>query len=68
MVENLLASDFLDISEFEGVWGDKLPKNEFELSFYVDGKIRDPERLKLILTLFKELIKEMVDLKLIIPK
>lgn len=59
---------YLEISKFEGVWGEKLPKNEFELSFYVDGKIQDPERLKTILTLFKELIKEMVALKLMNPK
>lgn len=59
---------YLEISKFEGVWGEKLPKNEFELSFYVDGKIQDPERLKTILTLFKELINEMVALKLMNPK
>ncbi len=71
VIRNILLNQkkfYLEISKFEGVWGEKLPKNEFELSFYVDGKIQDPERLKTILTLFKELIKEMVALKLMNSK
>jgi hypothetical protein len=43
-----------------------LGSQDVEIGFY--DKIQATERLKFILTLFTELIKEMVALKLIIPK
>jgi hypothetical protein len=46
----------IEISDQKGIWEEKLPEMEFELSFYEDGEIKDIEQLKNLLNLFKELI------------
>ena len=51
------------ISDQKGVWDEKLPENEFELSFYVDGEIRDFECLKSLLNLFKEMVDSLYQMK-----
>jgi hypothetical protein len=53
------------ISNEKGIWEGKLPENKYELCFYDDGEIKDIERLKSILNLFKEFIDELKNLKII---
>lgn len=58
-IRNLIEiqkSVHIEISDQKGIWEEKLPEKEFELSYYEDGKIEDIERLKSILNLFKEII------------
>ena len=58
----------IEISDQKGIWENKLPEREFELSFYDDGKIKDIERLKLLLELFKEMINVFIEMRLIDKK
>jgi hypothetical protein len=51
------------ISDQKGIWEEKLPENEFELSFFADGEIRDFECLKSLLNLFKEMIDSLYQMK-----
>jgi hypothetical protein len=51
------------ISDQKGIWDEKLPENEFELSFFADGEIRDFECLKSLLNLFKEMIDSLYQMK-----
>lgn len=53
------------ISTKKGIWQEDLPVNQYELSFYDDGEIKDIERLKELLKLFKELANVLLDLKVI---
>ena len=55
----------IEISDDKGIWEGKLAENQFELSFYDDGEIKDIERLKSLLNLFKEFIDELIELKII---
>ena len=58
----------IEISDQKGIWEEKLPEKEFELSLYEDGKIEDIERLKLMLNLFKEIIDALFKMKSIEKK
>lgn len=53
------------ISDKKGIWGKQLPENEFELSYYADGKILDFEILKKLLELFKLLLNDMAEMDII---
>ncbi|CAM4084111.1 DUF3137 domain-containing protein [Flavobacterium antarcticum] len=53
------------VSIKKGIWEADLPINHYELSFYDDGEIRDIERLKELLKLFKALADTFIDLKVI---
>ncbi|MEC4003297.1 hypothetical protein OX283_001400 [Flavobacterium sp. SUN052] len=56
------------ISNQKGIWGQNLPKNEFELSFYSEKIIEDIAELKSLLDLFKETITHLVENHSIQPK
>ncbi|MFH6963090.1 hypothetical protein ACHRVK_11885 [Flavobacterium plurextorum] len=49
----------IQICNQKGIWEEKLPENEFELSFYADGKITNIEILKSINLLFKTLLDKL---------
>ncbi|QOG01995.1 hypothetical protein [Flavobacterium sp. MDT1-60] len=49
----------LEISDHKEIWGDKLPENEYELSYFMDGEIHNLETLKLLLQLFKLILDEL---------
>lgn len=49
----------LQISDQKGIWGEKLPKNEYELSYFVDGQIQNIQTLKLLLELLKLILDEL---------
>jgi hypothetical protein len=50
----------LEISDHKEIWGDKLPENEYELSYFMDGEIHSMETLKLLLQLFKLILDELL--------
>ena len=52
----------------KGIWEEKLPKNHFELSFFLDGSVENIAILKSLLDLFKEMIDELYQLQSIAPK
>jgi hypothetical protein len=56
------------ISDQKGIWGQKLKKNEFELSFYSEEIIEDINQLKCLLELFQETIKHLVEIYSIQPR
>lgn len=56
------------ISDQKGIWGQKLKKNEFELSFYSEEIIEDLNQLKSLLELFQETIKHLVEIYSIQPR
>lgn len=58
----------LETSDQKGVWEDKLPDNELELSFFVEGKIKDIAQLKAIYKLFTLLLDRLYEIGSIIPK
>ena len=47
------------ISDQKGIWEEKLPKNAFELSYYIDGEVHDLATLKSLLELFKIMLDEL---------
>lgn len=49
----------LQISNQKGVWEEKLPKNEYELSFFTEGKITDLSNLKDVFSLFTALLDQL---------
>jgi hypothetical protein len=49
----------LEISDQKGIWGEKLPKNEYELSYFMDGEIQNIQTLKSLLELFKLILDEL---------
>ncbi|UUW11428.1 hypothetical protein NLG42_11615 [Flavobacterium plurextorum] len=51
----------IQICNRKGIWEEKLPENEFELSFYADGKITNIEILKSINLLFKTLLDKLYE-------
>ncbi|QDW20577.1 DUF3137 domain-containing protein [Flavobacterium sp. KBS0721] len=55
----------IQICDQKGIWEQKLPENEFELSYYIDGEIDNLETLNSLLELFKALLDEMSSLELI---
>ncbi|MFH6936503.1 hypothetical protein [Flavobacterium sp. FlaQc-30] len=58
----------IQICNQKGIWEEKLPKNEFELSYYCDGKVLDLNILKSLLELFKLLLDEMLQITAITVK
>lgn len=48
----------LSISKYQGIWGDKLPENHFELSFFVENMINELDTFKLVYSLFVEIINQ----------
>lgn len=56
----------IQICDQKGIWEGQLPENEFELSYYMDGKVDNLETLNSLLELFKILLDEMFELKLIL--
>lgn len=49
----------------KGIWENKLPENEFELSYYANGEVDNLETLHSLLKLFKILLDELSALELI---
>lgn len=49
----------LMISDQKGIWEEKLPEKEFELSYYINVEIQDLNTLKSILQLFKLILDEL---------
>ena len=58
----------LEISDHKEIWGDKLPENEYELSYFMDGEIHSMATLKLLLQLFKLILDELHLLNAIVIK
>lgn len=58
----------LHISNQKGIWEEKLPKKEFELSFYTQEIIEDVERFLALLELFKLALQQLVSVSSIRPK
>ena len=57
----------IQICDQKGIWEEKLPQNELELSFFWDEEIKDIEKLKSILNLFIEMLNELYQMKTIVP-
>ena len=49
----------LQISDRKGIWEQKLPEKEFELSFFIEEPIYDIQNLKSIYSLFTEMLKQL---------
>lgn len=56
----------IQICNQKGIWENKLPENEFELSYYRDGKVDNLETLSSLLKMFKLLLDELSALELIL--
>jgi hypothetical protein len=52
----------LQISDQKGIWEDKLPEREFELSFFIEEPINDSQKLKSIYSLFAEMLNQLKDI------
>ena len=51
------------LSNQKGIWEGALPDNEFELSYYEDGAIKEIERLSTLLLLFYKMIDRLGEMK-----
>ncbi|WP_367755239.1 hypothetical protein [Flavobacterium sp. WC2430] len=60
-LENLKEVN-IQISDQNGIWEDKLPKGELQLSFFSDEEIKDFQVLNLLLDLFKEMLDELFEM------
>lgn len=61
-IRNLIESQNeinLQISDQKGIWEEKLPENEYELAYFMDGEIRSLDTLKSLLHLFKLLLDQL---------
>lgn len=58
-----LENPNFQISDQKGIWEEKLPEKEFELTLFFEGEINDIEILKSILNLFKEMLDALYELK-----
>ncbi len=61
-IRNLIISQKdvnIQISSYKGVWEGELPKNEFELSYFINGEIHDAKTLLSILQLFKLILDDL---------
>ncbi len=70
-IRNLITSQKdvnIQISDQKGIWEQKLPENEFELSYFIDGEIRDLNILNELLELFKLILDEMLQINVITAK
>lgn len=56
----------LEISDQKGIWGEKLPKGEYELSYFTDGQIQNIQALKSLLELLKLILNELHQMNSII--
>ncbi|MBC7846520.1 MAG: hypothetical protein H7Y10_08520 [Flavobacterium sp.] len=63
-IESLEEVNIL-ISDQKGIWEEKLPGKEFELSYFSSSTIKNTDEFKTLLTLFKQMIDELNSLKLI---
>ncbi|OMQ08751.1 hypothetical protein [[Flexibacter] sp. ATCC 35103] len=52
----------IQILNQKGIWEKQLPVNEFELSYFTDGKILDLEVLNSLLKLFKVLLDQLFEM------
>lgn len=52
----------IQISDQKGIWEDKLPENEYELSYFIDSEIDNIETLKSLLELFKVILDELFEM------
>lgn len=67
-IRNLISSQAdvnIQISNNQGIWEKELPKNEFELSYFMDGKIQDIEILKSLIELFKLILDALHEINAI---
>ncbi|WP_337964695.1 hypothetical protein [uncultured Flavobacterium sp.] len=67
-IRNLISSQTdvnIQISNHQGIWEKELPKNEFELSYFMDGKIQDIEILKSLIELFKLILDGLYEINAI---
>lgn len=55
----------IQISTQKGIWEQELPANEFELSYFADGEIKDIKDLNSLLKLFKIIIDDMFQMNVI---
>lgn len=55
----------IQISTQKGIWERELPANEFELSYFADGEIKDLKNLNSLLKLFKIIIDDMFQMNVI---
>ncbi|SEO77006.1 hypothetical protein SAMN05444671_4072 [Flavobacterium sp. CF108] len=70
-IRNLITSQKdvnIQISDQKGIWEEELPENEFELSYFIDGEIRDLNILNELLELFKLILDEMLQINVIALK
>lgn len=63
-IESLKEVNIL-VSDQKGIWEEKLPEKEFELSYFASKKIKDIAEFKVLLSLFEKMIDELNLLKLI---
>ena len=61
-LENLKELN-IQVCDQYGIWENKLPERELQLSFFTEDEIKDLEVLKLILDLFKEMLNELFKMK-----
>ncbi|RKR08707.1 hypothetical protein C8C83_0290 [Flavobacterium sp. 90] len=67
-IRNLISSQTdvnIQISNYQGIWEKELPKNEFELSYFIDGVIKDIEILKSLIELFKLILDGLYEMNTI---
>ena len=55
----------LQISDQKGIWGEKLPDGEFELSFFIKGLVDDIEILKQIHKLFCAALNRLEEMNIL---
>ncbi|MBF4516264.1 hypothetical protein IRZ71_07920 [Flavobacterium sp. ANB] len=61
-IRNLILSQKevnIQISNQKGIWEEKLPDNEYELSYFIDGEIHNMQTLKSLLEMFKLILDEL---------
>ena len=61
-LENLKELNIQVCNQY-GIWENKLPERELQLSFFTEDEIKDLEVLKLILELFKEMLNALFEMK-----
>lgn len=68
-IQNLLLEQKdvnIQISDQKGIWEQKLPENEFELSYYLNGKVTDFNILNQLLELFRLVLDELIEINVIL--
>jgi hypothetical protein len=67
-IRNLISSQKevnIQILNYQGIWEKELPENKFELSYFMDGQIKDIETLKSLLELFKLILDDLYQMNAI---